>query len=71
MMLPLHQDLTRCLAHGHDGRPNGCDLADDCLRHLAIRRTIIGAQPNIAGRACGAEAAGIIIIRSTLNGDAA
>lgn len=68
--LYLDPGFYRCLAHDVKGRPNGCDRADDCLRHIAIRYTTIDAQPNIARRACCADY-DKLISRSTLDGDAA
>jgi len=43
---------TNCLAHGEDGKPNGCDMADQCQRHLALRA--VGPFPggNVEERAC-------------------
>jgi hypothetical protein len=67
----LDPAIARCLAHGLDGRPNGCDLADDCLRHLAISSPIVDGQTmTVARRACCADY-DKLISRSTLDGDAA
>jgi hypothetical protein len=65
--LYLDPDIARCLAHGHDGRPNGCARADDCLRHLAIRSN---DHDYVETRACRADY-DHLISRSTLDGDAA
>lgn len=49
--LPANE--PRCLAHDLAGKPNGCERADHCARHLAIRTDNMPAP--ITYRACSAR----------------
>lgn len=52
MIKPLHNSVTRCLAHDEDGKPNGCARADSCHRHLALRGPAIVGTGFLLERAC-------------------
>ena len=49
----LPHGINRCLGHGPDGKPNGCDRAEQCARHLAIRTDRLPV-PTVY-RGCSAE----------------
>ena len=58
MMLPLHQDLTRCLAHpiAHTGRAapaNWCHLYNTCARHQTIKIDSGRGPYAVSNHACG------------------
>lgn len=45
-------DDTICLAHDKDGKPNGCEKAEQCQRHLALRAAGPFPSGDVLARAC-------------------
>lgn len=51
--MTLPADISRCLGHTADGKPNGCQRLEACLRHAAIRDTPLDGTCIVIPRACG------------------
>lgn len=50
--IDLAQDEPRCLGKTPEGKPNGCAMAYQCQRHLAIYSDPIALDIRVAGRIC-------------------
>ena len=44
--------LTVCLGHDAHGKPNGCEQANKCQRHLALRARDYPNEATVLGNAC-------------------